>query len=253
MSSGDNSTSLIPLILEKSKYLQGVINNNFLLKYCELHNIPAEYSMFEMKQEVVARRAYFQGVKKKYALHIINKEGRDIDETDIKGLVSVRSDYASITKAYTEEIVNMLIYDEKVSFTKIKNYVKEKRTEIIDLILEGDKRVCRPVSFAKKLSDYKTIPGHVRGMILWNQLEYNHFSVGSKGYEFKLQGIDPFTAPSSVLEKYQSVEKLPNSISIPYEVDKLPSYYIVDVDAQLDFVWNDRVDELLTPIFKENK
>jgi hypothetical protein len=62
-------------------------NNNLHVIVQELFNIksPDEPHYFELKQEVVLDRGYFAG-KRRYAQHIVNKEGVPVDELDVKGL-----------------------------------------------------------------------------------------------------------------------------------------------------------------------
>jgi len=45
----------IELILNESKKLQKVLNDDLLIKFAKLHNINQENSRFSLKQEIVAK------------------------------------------------------------------------------------------------------------------------------------------------------------------------------------------------------
>ena len=219
----------IQLILEESRKIQDVLNNNLLDKFIKLHNIPKEYNQFYAKQEIVAKNAYFLGMKKKYALWIVNNEGVPCKELNLKGLVTRRSDYPNITRERISTVLDMLLKEDKISFKKIKEFVKDTETEIHNLILNGSKVVAKPVTFSKEEKSYKKVPDQVLGMLLWNELEYNHFVVGSKGYRFKIKGADVFRAPDRVKKK-ATLLKDSKWLVLPYEEDRLPDYYNIDVE-----------------------
>lgn len=243
----------IQLILDESKKIQDVLNNDLLNEFAKLHNIPSDYNRFYAKQEIIAKNAYFLGVKKKYALWIVNNEGVPCKELNLKGLVTRRSDYPSITRERISSVLDLLLKEDKVSFKGIKKFVKDTEQEIHDLILNGSKLVAKPVSFTKDPKSYKTIPIQIIAMQLWNKLEYNHFVVGSKGYRFKINGIDTFRAPDKI-KKNVGLLKDVKWIVIPYEEEKLPDYYNIDVEGMLEYAWNKRVKELFDPImYKVNK
>jgi len=237
----------IQLILDESKKIQDVLNNDLLNRFAEMHNIPKEYNKFYAKQEIVAKNVYFLSVKKKYALWIVNNEGVPCKELMLKGLVTRRSDYPSITRERISTVLDFLLKEDKVSFKKIKKFVKDTENEIHELILNGSKIIAKPVSFTKDPKSYKKIPEQILGMKLWNSLEYNHFVVGSKGYRFKINGVDTFRAPDKV-KKNISLLKNVKWIVLPYEEERLPEYYNIDVVGMLDYAWRKRVQELFEPI-----
>jgi DNA polymerase elongation subunit (family B) len=235
------------MILNESRKLEDILNNDLLKRFAKLHNIKDKYNLFNLKQEVVAKKGYFLDVKKKYALHIINNEGIEKDELFIKGLITQRSDYPSVTRELIMELIKLLIQTEKPSFSKIRNFINESNLLLTKMAKEGDPRVARPVSFTKKLKDYKVIPSHVKAMVLWNDCEYNYFTRGTKGRLFRIKGVDRDSAPEKVMKQYEKLQKA-NSIVLPIDDEKLPEYYIIDVKAMIDFAWIDRVNEFIKPI-----
>lgn len=233
-------------VLDTSRELEKFLNDDLLKRFGNLHNIDPKYNRFFLKQEIVARGAYFLNVKKKYALHITNQEGVDVDEMDVKGLVTRRSDYPSYPKEKIAELLELLV-SEDFDRKKIRELV-DRETEIIRKKCEdGLKEIARPVSYTKDKKDYKKEPIQIIGMDFWNEIEYEHFFPGTKGYLFKITGVDFNIAPKRVLEKQnqiQSKSKL-QYIVLPMEEEKLPDYYIIDVNAMLKFAWTDRINELL--------
>jgi len=244
---------IVDIILKKSKDIEEITNNYFLNMFGKLHNIPDKYNRFKVKQEVVAKRGYFLSVKKKYALWIINAEGVPVQEMDIKGIAIKRSDYSVITKVMISDILDAILKENKISFLKINKLINDYKIKIEDLALDRSKDIARPVTFSKNSEEYKArIPSHVKSMLFWNEMEYFHFSSGTKGYQFIIRGIDPYKAPKRVRDNYFEYtinNKDQDRISIPYEEEKLPDYYVIDLERTLEFNWKNRVEELLEPIW----
>ena len=92
------------------------------------------------------------------------------------------------------------------------------------------------------------IAGH--GMNFWNEVEYDYFVPGTRGYLFRITGIDQFRAPERVLKKL-SGKAAPNSIVIPFEEEKVPDYYHIDLNEAISFAWDSRVRELLEPMWAQ--
>lgn len=236
------------IILKEAKCLEDVLNKKLLAQFATLHNISPSNSMLSLKQEVIAKKAYFMDVKKKYALHITNNEGVPVDNVYVRGLVTRRSDYSAWTKKNIQCIIDMLISDT-LSFTKIREFVDKTRLEYITLCRQGKKEAAtKPVSYAKE--NYKTVPPQIYGMQLWNECMYNHFVVGTRGYMFKIKSIDPYKAPDRAKDAMFKFKKC-ECVVLPYEEDKLPDFFDVDVDAMVKYCWDDRVKEILSPIWNK--
>jgi len=248
-----NDQDKIKLVIDESNKLCKYLNNDLLVRFAELHNIKPKYSKFSLKQEVVAKKSLFFDVKKKYALHIVNREGKDVDEYDVKGLVTRRSDYPNYTKQCISELMDLILKRESIDFELINNYVEEKNKEFLKLVIDRDKTIAKPVTYSKKKEDYKNnrVPYHVMGMELWNKLEYDSFAVGTKGYLYNILGVDINKAPNHVLDNINVMTEKNTTIVLPFEEDSLPDYYIVDTKAMFKFCWEDRVNEFLSPLISE--
>ncbi|MFL9629289.1 DNA polymerase domain-containing protein, partial [Aeromonas jandaei] len=70
----------------------------------------AEDHRFEIEFEKLYRRFFQAGRKKRYAGHIVWKEGTDVDDIDITGFEYKRSDIAAITKEVQRDVIEMIVH-----------------------------------------------------------------------------------------------------------------------------------------------
>lgn len=244
----NNSEDIVKLVLEECKSLEHILNKNILNEYLKMHKIPEEYSALYLKQEVIADNALFFSKKKQYALHVINEEGVKINKRIIKGISTQRSDYPEFTKKKIVKLLNMIIETDVINFEMITNFIENTRVEMIKLISERHCSIARPSSFAKKEEDYIVEPYQVNAMRLWNKLEYDYFVEGTKGYLFRIKGIDNMCAPEKILNKLNILTTKDKSIVMPYEETILPDYYVIDVPAMIKLGWDSRVTPVLNAI-----
>jgi len=242
--------NIIDIINKWNNMVQNYLNN-YVKEIVKRHNVPEDKNKLELKNELVIRRGlYLQ--KKRYANYILKREGKDINEIKAMGLETKRSDFSSYTKKCLNELLDLILKSEKLSITKINNYIKEKEIEIIEKIKNGEKDIARPVHWVKPLNMYKVLPQGVKGMLKWNKIMYSIHDVGSKGYLFKIQGIDLENAPKDFIELYNKEilsknEKI-EEIVIPDEEGRLPKWLIPNLKYMIKFCWQDRYKLLLEPI-----
>ena len=245
-------------IIDEALKIQTYLNIELLPRYAIIHNIDPVESMFELKNELICRRYYTLSTKKKYALHVVVNEGVDTDEVDIKGLEIKRSDYSVLTKTMLTKILDMIIRPEgQPDIDKILDYVSETKTYATQLAIDGNADLFKKVSFNKPLEEYKNTPQHIKGMLIWNALEYEYFQLGSTGILYPLKSFELFNAPDEIQDNFQNLflkkfeQKDLDVIVLPEDVDSLPDYYGVDVNKIVDFSVNDRADILLEPLVKK--
>jgi DNA polymerase elongation subunit (family B) len=106
---------------------------------------------FELKQEVVLDRGYFAG-KRRYAQHIVNKEGVPVDELDVKGLDLMKSNFPPLFKKFGEHIINEIMFGK--SKNDIDKQILNFRNEIRTI---GWKHILKPTGL-KKMSEYLAGP-----------------------------------------------------------------------------------------------
>ena len=248
MTKAKSDDEIVDIILNESKKIQDILNFTFLTKFAEAHNINPDNNKFFAKQEVVAKRGYFMPVKKKYGLHIVNAEGTPCNKQDIKGMVTRRSDYPAYTKEKIKELLKYILESEKISFKWIRDFIKTEEDIIRMKCINGEKIIAKPVGWKKGLKEYDRIPSQIEGMQLWNSLEYDYFLKGTRGYQYKILGLDPYAVPEKMKNDINLIHGR-NNIVLPYEEEKLPEYYKINVDEMIDLAWNRRVQELLAPIW----
>jgi uracil-DNA glycosylase family 4 len=236
--------------------VQEYLNNVVMKNIVEKHNVTSDHNRLVLKNELVIKRGLFLA-KKRYANHIISQEGNAVDEVKIMGLETKRSDFSLLTKDYLKQVIELILRPKVLSVPNVLEFVKEKNKLFLDAISSGITTVGRPVSFGKKLKEYKVIPQGVRGMLAWNDIEYKTFEVGSRGYLFKLKGIDLDKAPEEVRLNYdknflKKGVKL-DVLVVPEEISNVPSYYMIDVKEMLDFTWTDRYKLLLEPLLTKKQ
>jgi len=235
---------------------QDFLNNEIISKMVENHNVPSERNRLELKNELLIRKALFLE-KKHYAMWTIEQEGRKTDQIISMGISTKRSDRSTASKEYLEELLNIMLKDDKFSIVKINKFVERRAKDVLEKIKNGDKSIAKPAAWTKDLKSYKVVPQNVRGCLTWNKLLYEEFSAGDKGYLFKIQGIDRDKAPKEVVEKYEkefvAKGKKLDVICVPDSEKRLPEYFISDVKAMFKFHWQDRVDEFLKSLIKTDK
>jgi DNA polymerase elongation subunit (family B) len=107
----NNNKEVIPKVLEIASELQKVCNEHLNIIAKELFNIQGKH-YFELKQEVILDRGYFAG-KRRYAIHIVNQEGRDVDDLDLKGLDLMKSNMAPIYQKFGKSLILDIVYGKE--------------------------------------------------------------------------------------------------------------------------------------------
>ncbi len=232
------------------KEIENYLNNVIMPHIVRTHNVDPKNSVLKLKNELIISRGLFLA-KKRYAIHVINNEGKSVDKMKFMGVEIKRSDYPQKSKEFLTELVNLILKSEKVSITKLMKFVEMKEKEFIEAINNGEKTIARPVSIGKEIEEYKTVPQGTKAMLNFNDLIYDAHDVGSRGYMFKIKGINLDLAPDDVKKNYQkflSSGKKLEVIAIPDEEQRLPKYIIPDMKEQLKFSFTDRYELMLKPI-----
>lgn len=235
--------------------IENFLNEDKILEVIKKHKVPLEFNRLKLKNELVISRGLFLA-KKRYAIRVVNNEGKKVDKIKFMGLETKRSDYPSKSKEFLSDLVEIVLKSENISPIHLMNFVDRKEKEFIDLIKKGDKDIARPVSWGKKLKDYKIIPQGVQSMQSWNSIMYKIHKTGSKAYMFWVSGVDLDLAPVDVRERYHKFLKDGNKlkvIAVPDEEARLPEYFIPDVKSTLKFSFEDRHTLMLKPLIQIKK
>jgi DNA polymerase I len=204
-----------------------------------LEELNAEEHRFQIEFEKLYRRFFQAGKKKRYAGHIVWKEGKDVDDVDITGFEYQRSDIAPITKRVQKEVIDMIVYGEDAD--TIKEYVHD----VIEDFQAGNvdpEDVGIPGGIGQKLDNYDTDTAQVRGAKYANMLLGTNFQSGSKPKRLYLnrvhddffqriereEGLDPAEDPL-----YGEFRRDPDVICFEF-ADQIPEEFEVDWEKMLD-------------------
>ena len=105
-----SDTMMTQRIMEICSEVQDYLNesyNFFGKKFC---NVEKENHVFDIKQEVVAKSGLFI-TKKRYGLRIINDAGRKVNKIHVKGLDTVRSNFAVAMKELLGNVLDDILAD----------------------------------------------------------------------------------------------------------------------------------------------
>lgn len=230
--------------------IESFLNDDKIVEVVKKHNVDLEFNRLVLKNELVISRGLFLA-KKRYAIRVINNEGKEVDKINYMGVEIKRSDYPSRSKAFLSELSELILKSEKISITKLLDFVNSQERDFINLIKSGDKTIARPVAYGKKLKDYKTIPQGVKAMEAWNEIMYDIHKTGAKAYMYWVNGIDTTKAPEDVVIKYEKFiasGKKFEVIAIPDEEERLPSYFVPNVKGAMKFSFIDRYELMLKPL-----
>lgn len=126
--------------------IQRVSNDNLNDISRNLFNI-VDGHHFELKQEVIAEKAYWSG-KRRYAIYIVNKEGIDVEELDMKGLDIMKSNFPPYFRNFGEQIIKNILFGIP------KNKIDEDILKFRESLRTVDwKQILKPTG-VKKLDEY---------------------------------------------------------------------------------------------------
>jgi DNA polymerase elongation subunit (family B) len=198
-----------------------------------------EEHRFQIEFEKLYRRFFQAGKKKRYAGHIVWKEGNDVDDIDITGFEYKRSDIAQITKEVQKNVIEMIVYGE--DHEDIKDYVHQVIADFQEGNLPLDE-VGIPGGIGKRLDAYDTATAQVRGAMYANAFLGTNFGRGSKPKRLYLAKVHPSWFRRLEDEEgfdpqrddlYGEFKRDPDVICFEY-ADQVPDAFEVDWDTMLD-------------------
>jgi DNA polymerase I len=174
--------------IDVSQDLEGRINDSY--DEFARERLGADAHRFQIEFEKLYRRFFQAGKKKRYAGHIVWKEGKDVDDVDITGFEYKRSDIAPVTKEVQREVIERIVTGEDVD--SVTDYV----ADVIDRFERGEydlDDVGIPGGIGKRLDAYDTDTAQVRGAKYANLLLGTNFGRGSKPKRLYLEpnGVHP--------------------------------------------------------------
>ena len=204
---------------------------------------------FQIEFEKLYRRFFQAGKKKRYAGHIVWKEGKEVDNIDITGFEYKRSDIAPVTKEVQLEVIERIVTGADVQ--DIKEYV----TDVIEGFQTGGndpEEIGIPGGIGKRLDNYDTDTAQVRGAKYANRVLGTNFQRGSKpkrlyidrvhaGFFRRVESENPELRDDPV---YQEFKRDPDVICFEY-ADQLPEEFEIDWEKMLDKTLKGPIERIL--------
>jgi len=97
------------IILKLATQIQTRANANLDKISKELFNIEPGKHYFQLKQEVIAKSIIVAG-KRRYAMYVVNKEGVNVEELDMKGLELMKSNMNKMFKKFGEQVIKDILF-----------------------------------------------------------------------------------------------------------------------------------------------
>jgi len=223
--------------IEQSFELEEHINDSY--DEFALRELDAAHHRFQIEFEKLYRRFFQAGKKKRYAGHIVWKEGKDVDDIDITGFEYKRSDIAPITKEVQKRVIEMIVYGED------NDTIADYLNGIIEDFETGEvpvEDIGIPGGIGKRLDAYDTATAQVRGAKYANEFLGTNFGRGSKPKRLYLRKVHPSWFRKMENEEgfdpqrdalYGEFKRDPDVICIEYD-DQLPEEFEVDWDKMLE-------------------
>ena len=167
--------------------------------------------------EKLYRRFLQTGAKKRYAGNIVWKEGKYVDDTDVSGFETVKSDSASITQDVQEEFIERVL--EGQQYEELTEFIQEKVNGLESLSYPLE-YVGFPSSLNKAPEDYPNMP--VKRATLYSN---EHL-----GYDWK-SGDDPW-----LVYVDKTPRNLPSTdvIAVSWQDEDIPNGFEIDMAKHLD-------------------
>jgi len=143
---------------------------------------------FQIEFEKLYRKYFQSGNKKRYAGHITWKEGKDVDDTDIVGYETNRSDYSAKAKALIKKVFNIILGGGTLSD------VSEVVNSTIDELQSGEvdpDEYGIPSSVNKNFDEYDTPTKEVRGAMYSNEAFGARIQPGDKPKGMYVKRVEP--------------------------------------------------------------
>ena len=210
----------------------------------------AKHHRFEIEFEKLYRRFFQAGKKKRYAGHIVWKEGKDVDDVDITGFEYKRSDIAPVTKEVQKTVLDMVVTEGDIE--GVKEYVHDVITDF----REGERpldEIAIPGGIGKKLDSYDTDTAQVRGAKYANLLIGTNVQRGSKPKRLYLEKVHPTFWERMEDERgldaredplYGEFKRDPDVICFEY-ADQIPEEFEVDWDKMLEKTLRGPIERIL--------
>ncbi len=195
------------------------------------NELNADTHYFSIKFEKVYQRFFQAGKKKRYAGHLVWKEGKDVDEIDVVGFEIRRSDSPQITREVQRAVIEMILRGD--AFTDVQAYLRD----VIRKYRRGEyplDEVGIPGGIGKNLDSYENDDAQIRGAKYSNEHLGTDFKRGSK--------------PKRVYIKTVTA-KYPRTDVVCFEyADQVPPEFVVDWETMLEKTLKGPLSRIIEPL-----
>ncbi len=215
-----------------------------------LEELNADEHRFQIEFEKLYRRFFQAGTKKRYAGHIVWKEGKEVDDIDITGFEYKRSDIAPITKEVQHRVIEMIVREGDVDAVTeyVAGIIEDFQAGAVSL-----EEIAIPGGIGKRLDNYDTDTAHVRGAKYANEMLGTNFDRGSKPKRLYLDRVDPAFFRRLEDEEgvdphkdliYGAFKRDPDVICFEYD-DQIPEAFDIDYDTMLEKTLKGPIERIL--------
>lgn len=239
---GDTDSCMVALpglnreeTIKKAREIEAALNASYAEFARDELNADTHY--FSIKFEKVYKRFFQAGRKKRYAGHLVWKEGATVDEIDIVGFEIRRSDYPLVTKVVQRKVMELILRGE--GYDAVKKYlgavIRDFRAGKYTLDEIGI-----PGGIGKDLSDYQTDDAHVRGAKYANQHLGMEFTKGSKPKRVYIKNVTSKYQKTDVL-CFEYGDQVPPEFQVDWEMmmEKTVKQPISRIIEALGWEWAD--------------
>ncbi|MBS3760698.1 MAG: DNA polymerase elongation subunit, partial [Halodesulfurarchaeum sp.] len=225
--------------IKRSHDLEDYINDSY--DEFASRELQAAEHRFQIEFEKLYRRFFQAGKKKRYAGHIVWKEGKEVDDIDITGFEYKRSDIAPITKEVQKDVIERIVTEGDIE--GVKEYVHEVIEEYQAGQVSLDD-VGIPGGIGKRLDDYETDTAHVRGAKYANLLLGTNFTRGSKPKRLYLKKVHP-SFWHRIEEEKSGIEETDLYIEFKRDPDVICYEYADQVPEEFEIDWPKMLEKTL--------
>lgn len=216
---GDTDSCFVQLpkvSLEETMAIARSLETELNASYAEFSQttLNANLNFFSIKFEKIYRRFFQGGAKKRYAGHLIWKEGQEVDKIDITGFEMKRSDSAPITREVQERVLEMILKGNG------KEEVTAYLPEVLRMYRAGRcplEKAGIPSGINKALGDYTVLDAHGRGAMYSNAHLGTDFKRGSKPKRLYIKcSYNPEKYPNTDVLCFEYPDQIPAGM---FEID----------------------------------
>jgi DNA polymerase elongation subunit (family B) len=238
-------------------------SNHYLNTLCRsLFNIDPKKHYFQLKQEVIAKSIIATG-KRRYAMYVVNKEGINVEELDMKGLELMKSNMNKIFKKFGEGLIKDIL------FNKPKPQIDKSILDMYKSLKTMDMRNLGKPTGVKKLGEYVKskptsgkifstfelkAPSNTKSAVRYN--DFLQFKQLDKKYESVIEGDKIFIINLKNNPYHIDTIAIPSG-KVPKEIEDFVKQYI-DIEGIFESILLNKLKNLYEdigytfPILNEN-